>query len=125
MRTNAPPIPTGYQITNVNIEAPTKGLSMKKKLDRVVAISVPALITVIAGGLLAWAGYASATNVWQHWTTVKQTSTEVHFVSTGQYVHSTTTDIIISSLFGILWLAIAVGCAYWAEAWYRLVKKGH
>ena len=112
--------PTGYREVHVNMEAPKKErISMRKKLDRFCMIGIPTVVATGFAALMAWAAYCVKTHVWQHWTTVKETSTEVHYVSTGQYVHGMTTDIVVDIVFGLLALTVAVLCAYWAEAWYE------
>lgn len=122
-RSNIPTMPAGgapnyTKVADVTIEKPKKKLTMGQKLDISVIIGLPALVSAMFGGLLAYAGYCAVNHIWQHWHTVTQTATNVHFISTGQYTHSTTSDVFICVTFAILWLVATVGCAYWAEAWY-------
>lgn len=119
-------IPNGYQVTHVNIEAPTKKrLSMKQRLDRTMAIGVPTLSAAFLVGWLAELAYTIKTHVWQYWVETINSPTVQKSVMEGTYRHSFTTNIILDSLVGILALLVVIGCAYWAEAWYSMVKRGY
>ena len=115
---------SGYREINVKLDE-KRGISMKQRLDRIMAIGIPIFVAVLFATGMAAAAYAVKTNVYQRWHTVVKTSTNIHYVSQGQYVHGTATDIAFDVLFGILALAVAIGCAYWAESWYRMVKRGY